>query len=58
MKRALEQVTADYVKIIIDGNYNFMADNPKASPLIKADDLVPAVSAASIVAKVAITWQL
>ncbi len=53
MTRALAQITADYDEIIIDGSYNFMADNPKASTLIKADDLVPAVSAASIVAKVA-----
>jgi ribonuclease HII len=53
MHRALDQITADYDEIIIDGNLNFMADNPKASTLIKADDTVPAVSAASILAKVA-----
>jgi ribonuclease HII len=53
MRRALEQVTADYDEIIIDGNYNFFPENPKAMAVIKADDTVPAVSAASIVAKVA-----
>ena len=53
MARALEQITARYDEIIIDGSFNFFPDNPKASALVKADDLVPAVSAASIVAKVA-----
>jgi len=53
MGRALAEITVPYERIIIDGNYNFLADNPKAEKLIKADDLVPAVSAASIVAKVA-----
>jgi ribonuclease HII len=53
MSRALDQIEADYNEIIIDGSFNFLADNPKASTLVKADDLIPAVSAASIVAKVA-----
>jgi ribonuclease HII len=53
MKRALEQVTAAYDEIIIDGNCNFFPENPKARAVIKADDSVPAVSAASIIAKVA-----
>ncbi len=53
MRRALAEITMPYEQIIIDGNYNFLADNPKAEKLIKADDLIPAVSAASIVAKVA-----
>ncbi len=53
MQRALEQITTDYDEIIIDGNLNFFPENPKAKSLIKADDTVPAVSAASIVAKVA-----
>lgn len=52
MSRALAQINADYDEIIIDGNFNFLSDNPKTSTLIRADDLVPAVSAASIVAKV------
>jgi ribonuclease HII len=53
MRRALEEIEADYDQIIIDGNYNFLPENPKAQAVIKADDSVPAVSAASIVAKVA-----
>jgi ribonuclease HII len=53
MVRALEQIQTQYDEIIIDGSFNFLADNPKASTLVKADDLIPAVSAASIVAKVA-----
>ena len=40
-------------EIIIDGNINFLPDNPLATCLVKADDSVPAVSAASILAKVA-----
>ncbi|HSX36794.1 MAG TPA: ribonuclease HII [Patescibacteria group bacterium] len=52
MQRALDQIKAEYDEIIIDGNYNFFPEDPKAKALAKADDLVPAVSAASIVAKV------
>jgi ribonuclease HII len=53
MRRAVAAITAPYDAIIIDGNYNFLDDNPRSSCLIKADDTVPAVSAASILAKVA-----
>jgi ribonuclease HII len=53
MRRAVAAIEAPYEQIIIDGNYNFLADDPKATCLIKADDSVPAVSAASILAKVA-----
>lgn len=53
MQRALAEVTLGYDELIIDGNYNFFPDNSRARALIKADDSVPAVSAASIVAKVA-----
>jgi ribonuclease HII len=53
MHRALEQIKLDYDEIIIDGNFNFFSDNPKARAIIKADDSIPVVSAASIVAKVA-----
>ena len=53
MRRALEQINVTYDTIIIDGNYNFLADNPKSQAIIKADATVPAVSAASIMAKVA-----
>ena len=53
MQRALEQISCDYDEIIIDGSYNFLADTACTRTLIKADDLIPAVSAASILAKVA-----
>ena len=53
MERALEQIKISYDELIIDGNINFFADDLKARAVIKADASVPAVSAASIVAKVA-----
>jgi len=53
MERALEAISVDYDEIIIDGNLNFLDSNAKARAIIKADDTVAAVSAASIVAKVA-----
>lgn len=53
MQRAIDQITLDYEELIIDGNFNFFPANSKAVACIKADDSVPAVSAASIVAKVA-----
>ncbi len=52
-RRAVAELNLDYEEIIIDGNINFLPENPKASSLVKADNSVPAVSAASIVAKVA-----
>lgn len=39
--------------VIIDGHINYLSDRPDSSCQIKADRDVPAVSAASIVAKVA-----
>ena len=53
MQRALEQITVTYDVIIIDGNLNFFPDDPKTKAIVRADDSVPAVSAASIAAKVA-----
>jgi ribonuclease HII len=53
MLRALERISLGYDEIILDGNYNFLAANSKSRAIIKADATVPAVSAASIVAKVA-----
>lgn len=53
MQRALEGITIDYDELIIDGNYNFFPANAKARTIIKADASIPAVSAASIIAKVA-----
>ena len=40
-------------KIIIDGSINYLPDLPQAVAIVKADGTVPAVSAASIIAKVA-----
>lgn len=53
MERALAQVTMHFEELIVDGNHNFFPFEPRARALVKADDKIPAVSAASIVAKVA-----
>lgn len=53
MRRAFVAITVPYEKIIIDGNHNFFKGIPKSETLVGADNLVPAVSAASIIAKVA-----
>lgn len=55
-KRAVEQITAPYHEIIIDGTINFLKETSKGryvTTLKKADLLIPSVSAASIIAKVA-----
>jgi ribonuclease HII len=55
-RRAVEQVRTSYHEIIIDGTINFLAETTKGqyvTCLKKADLLVPSVSAASIIAKVA-----
>lgn len=53
MQRALAEINTSYNEIIIDGNYNFLNDTPNSKAVIGADNIVPAVSAASIIAKVA-----
>src|SRR4051812_33535867 len=53
MEQALEQISAEYDEIIIDGQLSFLSDYPKTRAVIKADLTIPSVSAASIVAKVA-----
>jgi len=53
MQRALEQIAMPFTEVIIDGNINYFPRDERARAVIKADDTVPAVSAASIVAKVA-----
>ncbi len=58
MLRAMKQITCDYDEIIIDGNMNFFKNvvglkTENIQTIIRADDTVPTVSAASIVAKVA-----
>ena len=55
-RAAVKQIHVPFHEIIIDGTINFLRDTPLASHvqvLTKADLLVPEVSAASIVAKVA-----
>jgi len=54
--RAVDQITATYHEIIIDGTINFLQETTKGqyvTTLPKADLLIQSVSAASIVAKVA-----
>ncbi|MCA9325317.1 ribonuclease HII [Candidatus Saccharibacteria bacterium] len=53
MHRAMAEISCNYDEVIIDGNINYFNGNPKARAVVRADDTVPAVSAASIVAKVA-----
>lgn len=53
MEEAIKQVKTNYDEIIIDGSYNFFPNDPKSKAIPKADLFVPAVSAASIIAKVA-----
>lgn len=59
MHRALDEVLKTCTtieKLVVDGNYNYFATHPLAAlsqTIIKADQTVPAVSAASIIAKVA-----
>lgn len=54
--RAVEAVKTPYHEIVIDGTINFLKETSKGqfvTTMAKADALVPAVSAASIIAKVA-----
>lgn len=53
MEMALHQIHKDYDEVVVDGNLNYLAAYPGTRALVKADASVPAVSAASIVAKVA-----
>lgn len=55
-RRAVEQIKQPYSEIIIDGTVNFLSETGKSAYvtcLPKADLLIPSVSAASILAKVA-----
>ena len=56
MKR-LHEIACDYEEVIIDGNFNYFKNvkglySKKVCAVVKADDTVPAVSAASVLAKV------
>jgi len=53
MERALAAIEIPYEQVIIDGNINYLPLALNSLAIIKADDTIPAVSAASIVAKVA-----
>jgi ribonuclease HII len=53
MQLALEAIRLPYDEVIIDGNINYLPEVAGARALIRADDTVPAASAASIIAKVA-----
>lgn len=52
-ERAIAYIEVPYDEIIIDGSINYLPNNPKSRAVIKADLFIQAVSAASIVAKVA-----
>lgn len=49
----LLQIPGEEVSIIIDGNYNYLPGYERVQVQVGADGVVPAVSAASIIAKVA-----
>jgi ribonuclease HII len=60
MERALAAVEISLAKsgktaseVIIDGNFNYLPEVAGARAVVRADDTVPAASAASIIAKVA-----
>lgn len=53
MQRAFACITVPYTRVVVDGNHNFLAGVPRSEAVIAADNSVPAVSAASIIAKVA-----
>ncbi|MCA9328084.1 ribonuclease HII, partial [Candidatus Saccharibacteria bacterium] len=58
MLRAIKRIETGYDEVIIDGNTNFFKNvvglkTDIVRTIVRADDTVPAVSAASIVAKVA-----
>jgi ribonuclease HII len=53
MQCAIDNISCNYDEIIIDGNFNFLKELPNTRVIVKADATFPAVSAASIMAKVA-----
>ena len=53
MQRAVDEISAEYDELIVDGNINYFAHDARAIAVIKADDTVAQASAASIIAKVA-----
>lgn len=53
MQRAVSDIQSHCDQIIVDGHINYLDQDPRSKAIIRADDSVPAVSAASIIAKVA-----
>lgn len=53
MQRAFDQLSVYPDELIIDGSINYLPHLKNSKAVIKADGLVPAVSAASVIAKVA-----
>ncbi|HEY1645362.1 MAG TPA: ribonuclease HII [Candidatus Saccharimonadales bacterium] len=53
IERALSLISLPIERIIIDGKFNFLVGNDKALTVVGADNTVPSVSAASVIAKVA-----
>lgn len=53
MQRAFDELSQKPSEVIIDGSINYLRHIANSSAIIKADGSIPAVSAASIVAKVA-----
>ena len=51
--RALSSVKEANYEVIIDGKYDFLGSKYNVKTIVKADNLIPSVSAASIIAKVA-----
>src|SRR5262249_53249648 len=51
MRRAVRRITTAYDEIIIDGNYNFLEEDLRSRAIIKAEPTVPAVCAATLIAK-------
>ena len=52
-KRAFNGLNIGVDKIILDGSHNYAEGIINCQTLVKADNIIPAVSAASIIAKVA-----
>ena len=51
--RALEDLECEFSSIIIDGNYDYLSEYKLSQTIVKADQKVSCVAAASIIAKVA-----
>lgn len=52
-ERALNALASEYDEVIVDGSYNYLPAYAQVRTLVDADAVMPAVSAASIIAKVA-----